>query len=212
MGKKCIRCGDHGFGLYIFPDGTCENCRRAIEKEKNEKRNEEIRANNYHACLNGTARPGVMRIYRAFVSKYPDALITGIGVLGDDKKLLVYLDGEPAYYVTFNPLTNSVDLVKYGVVSTSSIRDAAPQNKSYDLATCWSVLALLYGIFLLLFSYIGAFAGIISSLIALCGCISKTKTAIILGGCLLFLSVVLAFPYSILNIGFMIALIASAQD
>lgn len=219
--KVCARCGDHGLFLYIEPDGICENCRPFVEAERREKQRREHASQNYQLCQNGTARHDVQRIYDAFRANYPNALVVGIEPKDEDRRMIVHLEGGDRYNAVFNALTNDVDVTKvdapgperasnYGPVQHSVDAASAKPEKSYGLACVVSVLSLLYNIFLLLFSYAGGFVGIISSLVALVGSISKARTAIVFGACFLILSLVLSFPYSIINIIFVILLLAAS--
>lgn len=118
--KTCLRCGAHGLFLYIDPEGYCENCRPKVDAERKAQRRSERLAQNYQSCQNGTARPGVQRIYSAFRAKYPDALIAGIETKNGGNCLIVHLDGGDKYNVVFNALTNDVDVLKIG---DSSVND-----------------------------------------------------------------------------------------
>lgn len=219
--KACARCGNHGLFLYIEPDGFCENCRPFVEAERRERQRRERASQNYQLCQNGTARHDVQRIYDAFRAKYPNALIVGIEPKDEDRRMIVHLEGGDLYNAVFNALTNDVDVTKvgapgperasnYGPAQHSVAAASAKPEKSYGLACVVSVLSLLYNIFLLLFSYAGGFVGVISSLVALVGSISKARTAIVFGACFLILSLVLSFPYSIVNIIFFVFLLAAS--
>ena len=119
-------------------------------EEEAKKRLADRLASNYLACQNGTARPSVLRVYEAFVKKYPEAQITGIGVPPDDeRKLSVCLDGDIVYIATYNPLTNSVDVVEKGAVSKTSdsiTSDYPKKNNSGCLTACLIFMAILLAI------------------------------------------------------------------
>lgn len=219
--KVCARCGDHGLFLYIDPEGYCENCRPKVDAERKAQRRAERLAQDYQSCQNGTARPGAQRIYNAFRAKYPDALIIGIEAKDNDMRMVVHLEGGDRYNAVFNALINDVDVTKVGAPGPDRTSDSGlaqhtvaaastKPEKSYGLACFVSVLSLLYNIFLLLFSYAGGFVGVVSSLVALVGSISKSRTAIVFGACFLILSLVLSLPYSIFNIVFFVILLASS--
>ncbi len=93
---------------------------------------EQIRKENYELCHAGKAPPPTQRIYDAFVRQYPDALITGISIKDDGKRLLLYLDGKPAYYASFDPLINGVGLEKCSSDAESSPSSSASQQKEAD--------------------------------------------------------------------------------
>lgn len=109
-----------------------------------------IRKENYDLCLKGNAAPPVQRIFDAFIRKYPDAQITGISVQDNGQRLLVYLDGNPAYYATYNPLTNFADLEVY--ISFTTEKSAPVKNlasisaeRGNTLSCVVSLLSLIYG-------------------------------------------------------------------
>lgn len=201
----CQRCGiklcrqDEKIGVY------CYQCR---EKREREVQNEKL-VRNLDYCRKGEGMQNAQRIYDAFVSEYPGALLTGIDVKDSGNMLLLYLDGKPSYFATMNVLTGKVNLEAYDApISSSNGKQTSTPAKSYGGATAFSVISAFYGLFLLLFSYIGGLITIISSLVALCGCISKSKTAIVFGAVFLLLAVVFCFPYSLLNVALSLFLIA----
>lgn len=202
--KSFIHCTECGIKLARCDRevGLCYDCRKKREKEQRK----EILLTNLARLKDGKDVPSIQRIYDAFIKEYPDALITGIGVYGGKEKILIYLDGNPRYDATLNVLTGKADLVPYS--TSSSTTTTVKSEKSYGGAIAFSVISLLYGLFLLLFSYIGGLVSIIASLVALCGCLSKSKTAIIFGAVFLLLPVVICFPYALLNVSFCLFLIA----
>lgn len=207
---KCVRCGKRMPPFRLTSDGLCESCAKAAAEESRKKRLQNIRAENYQHFLAHETDHKSQRIFDAFIKKYPDALITGVSVKDDGKKLLFYLDGNPMYYATFNPLTNDVDLVKYAdAINQAEAADAAAAKQKADEtaqasreknAGCsiWlSVVGILYGVFCLLFSSLGGLIGIVCSLIVLAGGVSKIKGVVILGGALSFAAAVVGFPFSL---------------
>lgn len=113
--------------------------------------NSQIRKENYDLFLKGNAAPPVQRIFDAFIRKYPDAQITGISVQDNGQRLLVYLDGNPAYYATYNPLTNFADLEVYIPVATEKsapVKNLASisAERGNTLSCVVSLLSLIYGL------------------------------------------------------------------
>lgn len=202
---KCSKCGKKVFEMDIDRNGVCRRCIAARDDK-----GAAIRAENLDVCRRRCAKPNIQRIFDGFTAKYPDALLTGISVKEGGDKLLIYLDGKPMYYATFNPLTNDVDLVKYAdAINQAEAADAAAAKQKADEtaqtsreknAGCsiWlSVAGILYGVFCLLFSSLGGLIGIVCSLIVLAGGVSKSKGVVCLGGALSFAAAVVGFPFSL---------------
>lgn len=126
--SKCARCGARVWAMELDDAGLCARC---IENEKDaDQKRELIRKQNYQHFLAHEVEHKSQRIFDAFIKKYPDALITGISVQDGGSKLLIYLDGNPMYYATFNPLTNDVDLVKYDASQETGTSFQQPQKTS----------------------------------------------------------------------------------
>lgn len=213
---KCLKCGEKVWEMDLDRNGVCRRCIAAREDK-----GAAIRAENLDVCRRRCAKPNIQRIFDGFIAKYPDALITGISVQDDGQKLLVYLDGKPMYYVTHNPLTNSVDLVSHQEAEEKAAEDAkkaaeaadqASREKSAGCSIWLSIVGVIYGALCLLFSSVGGFAGLVCSLIVLAGGISKSRFAVILGGVLSLVSVFLGFPYTILFALFGIFYICVGSD
>lgn len=125
---KCARCGARVWAMELDDAGLCARC---IENEKDaDQKRALIRKQNYQHFLAHEVEHKSQRIFDAFIKKYPDALITGISVQDSGSKLLIYLDGNPMYYATFNPLTNDVDLVKYDALQETGTSFQQPQKTS----------------------------------------------------------------------------------
>lgn len=222
---KCRDCGRSRWARQLDGMGRCDDCSAKARKKRQAARNMEIRRKNYTACRNGTAAPEYQRIYDAFIAEYPDALIDNISVHPGENRIVVYLQGDVAYDVTFNPLLNTVDVVKQGSREDGESKPHQQKGKETarltekQLAEIYdgpektggkifvAILTLLYNIFLLLFSYAGGIVGIFSAIVALTGGIAKSKTVIVFGALLLILPLVIAFPYSFINLIFLILLL-----
>lgn len=133
----CQRCGiklcrqDEKIGVY------CYQCR---EKREREIANEKL-VRNLDYCRKGEAMQNAQRIYDAFVSEYPGALLTGIDVKDSGNMLLLYLDGKPAYFAKMNVLTGKATLEKYDNAPAST---STPSKKNSGcLTSCFIVLAVL---------------------------------------------------------------------
>jgi hypothetical protein len=188
------------------PDGLCEFCRKNVAAEKKIADDKAFYARNLAKLRANNGRPGNQRIFDAFVSKYPDALITGVQVIGTNEKLLVHLDGKPAYYVTFNPLLNSVDLVKYSdalkaeeaaKIAERESQAQAERSKNAGCAVWLAVFGIIYGLVCMIASYLAGFVGMICSAIVLAGGASKSKGTVIFGGVCAFIAAIIGFPLSI---------------
>lgn len=212
---RCSKCGASGVFLCVNSVGLCDRCQaESLNKLAEEKRNRQ-RSANLDACLRKNARPSVQRIFDQFIEKYPKAHITGISVQDDGNKLLVYLEGKPMYYATFNLLTGSIDLVSYQDVVAKSAAEAenekrrvAEANKERargqdaGCAIFIALLGALYGLVCLTFSYIGGLVGIVCSLVVFSGGLAKSRTIVIVGGVLSLVSIVFGFPYTLLFLVF----------
>lgn len=212
---NCSRCGKimWNYTPSQLSAGLCAKCFDVREKEK--IHSSQIRAVNYQRFLSRDARPGNQKIFDAFVAQYPNAMITGVGIVEQERKLLFHLDGKPAYYATLNPLTGAADIVSYQAVQAQKEEDAraeadaiaaenAARSRSHN-AGCsifLAVLGAIYGLFCMVIHFIGGIAGLFCSMLVLAGGISKSRFLVILGGVFSFVAAVVGFPFSILYVLF----------
>lgn len=201
---KCARCGINSYLIELDVMGHCPECAKAHSLEQQRKN----RIYNLDKLVRGDAGATVQRTFDTFVKQYPDALIVGVSKQADDLHIIIHLDGGVDYLVTFDPLINSVHVEKFGKDTNTLVanQDAPAKGKTYGGAIAVSVLALLYGVLLLLFNYLAGFAGIISSIITLAGALNKSRSCIVFGGLFYILPLLLAFPFSILYAVFMLLL------
>lgn len=202
---ECVKCGKKVLGMDLDRNGVCRQCIDARADKGSA-----VRTENLEVCRRRCAKPNIQRIFDGFTAKYPDALLTGISVQEGGDKLLIYLDEKPMYYATFNPLTNSVDLVSHQEVQArlaaakeKNAKEAAEANKQKELAqnsgcAVWlSVFGIFYGLFCILFSTIGGAIGMICSLLVIAGGLAKSRSLVIVGGALSISAALFGFPFTI---------------
>lgn len=181
----CNHCGAH-LHRHERALGLCYDCQ---QKQINEKQND-VMKNNLVSLQEGRAKAEFQRIYDAFVRAYPDALLTAVGCNSSYHHIVVYLEDKPMYYVTFDPLRNSVNLEPY---DTPSAATAQAQKQEYSelladrantLACAVSLFSIIGALVLFVFSTspsVCLFFGV-CSIISLIGSIrQKGSTAIIAG-------------------------------
>lgn len=147
---RCKRCGTRISRAESNYDGYCKPCRKSAASQKKAEA-QALLERNHTALKEHRGRPALQRIYDSFVEQYPNALITGIAVPEMDKKLLIYLDGEPAYYATFDPLDNAAKLSKYVPVTP----DPAKTSPTLSIPRSSHRWTLYAGIVLLVLSVVG---------------------------------------------------------
>lgn len=207
----CDRCGKHVRYVtdYNLKYGMCDKCTDIKDKEISHAN--QVRYRNYQTLLSREGRPGNQKIFDAFVAQYPNAMITGVGIVERERKLLFHLDGKPAYYATLNPLTGAADIVSYQAVQAQKEEEtraesdaiaaenaARSRSKNAGCSIFLAVLGAIYGLFCMVIHFIGGIAGLFCSMLVLAGGISKSRFLVILGGVFSFVAAAVGFPFSIL--------------
>ena len=185
----CKGCGKKEWPIFLTESGYCQDCSDARYSNQ-----------GLYDCkktfVERRAPANLQRIYDAFRKEYPDALVTGVLQHSDDC-IIIYLDGKPAYYATFDPLTAKAKLRSYGTPSTST------DHRGYYAASgVASFVGILFGVLLLkAFSFPAGAVGIIASLVSLSGSIARSRVAVILGAVFMLFPLVftlLSAPYVII--------------
>lgn len=189
----CKGCGKKEWPIFLTKSGYCQRCYDDLYASQ-----------SLSTCKQSFADrrmpENLQRIYDAFCKQYPDALVTGI-VKYSDACLLIYLDGKPAYYATFDPLTATAKLRAYVTPSASTV------SRGYYVASgVCAIVGLLFGVLLLnAFSFNSVFnsgvIGCIASIITLAGSIARSRLTVIIGSAFMLLPLVFSLysaPYLVI--------------
>lgn len=143
---RCSVCNNRYDLSHLDENRVCRAC-----ADNQKKKFEGQLKENIDALSDGRGKPQYQRIYDAFIRTYPDAVITGVACYADPVRILVYLDGQPMYYATFDPLRSAAKLESYDDAPASSQPSDAPASKSVESDRC-QTLAVTASAFSLLFA------------------------------------------------------------
>lgn len=187
---KCSVCQHRYKANQINKEGLCPSC----ASDREEKIAQKLK-DNLDALCGGRGKEQYQKIFDAFVRTYPEALITGVGCNSEHQHLLMYLDGKPMYYATFDPLRNSVSLEPYEVADANPAPapkkeySAILADRAHTLAGLMSFFSIIFAMIVFLSSCSPAsslFFGFFS-LVSAIGCLTDSGNTVVSAGVLMAL-------------------------
>lgn len=181
---RCSVCNNRFGASQLNGNLVCRSC---VDNQK--KKDEAKLKENVDILAAGRGKPQYQRIYDAFVRTYPDAVITGLSCFANPFRILVYLDDDPMYYATFDPLRSSVQLQAY-VDDNASTSNSVPTTTSVEPNRCQvlAVTASSVSLALFLYSFLSGthllasmFFGMSAIVALICSSFGKGGAAVVAG-------------------------------